>query len=94
LRNEVADNENYNMTIHNHFEVKERVVQSKLYKVLDQLPKGGVHHIHTTAQFPLATYLKLTHDERVYFSEKDKMFKVFPKADQVEDGYISCKLLR
>ena len=88
LRNQVADNENFNMTIHNHFEQKSKIMDSKLYKVLDQMPKGAVHHMHTTAQFSLDVYKKLTYDDKAYYCEKENMFKVFTSADQVEEGYI------
>lgn len=51
---------------------------SKLYKALDLMPKGGIHHIHTTAANSVDSYLELTYDERVYYSDRFRLFKVYP----------------
>ena len=51
---------------------------SKLYEVLNLMPKGGLHHLHTTAAPSVDFYLKLTYNESVYFNEREKMFKVAP----------------
>lgn len=58
------------------------------------MPKGGLHHVHTSAANPLAAYLHLTYDDRVYFSARERLFRVYPKHENVEDGYIQCQVLR
>jgi len=79
LREEVANNEYMNRTIHNYFENKKIMETSKLFKLLNAMPKGGIHHIHTTAAIPIEAYLQATYDDRVYYSERDQLFKVYPK---------------
>lgn len=71
LREEVANNEYMNRTIHNYFKNKKIMEESKLFKLLNSMPKGGIHHIHTTAAIPIDAYLKATYDERVYYSERE-----------------------
>jgi hypothetical protein len=93
-RDEIANNEKYNLTIHNFFENKEKMENCKLFKALDLMPKGGIHHIHTTAANSADSYMKLTYDERVYYSERFRLFKVYPKHLDVEDGYLQCTQLR
>jgi len=58
------------------------------------MPKGAIHHIHTSAAPPVDVYVKLTYDPFVYFNERDAIFKVFPKEHQVEDGYLKCVTMR
>jgi hypothetical protein len=56
-RDEVANNEYLNRTIHNYFENKAIMESSKLFKMLNCMPKGAIHHIHTTAANPIDAYL-------------------------------------
>ena len=42
------------------------------------MPKGGLHHIHTTAAPSADFYVKLTYNDCVYFNEREKLFKVVP----------------
>ena len=58
------------------------------------MPKGAIHHIHTSAAPPVDVYLELTRDPIVYYNEREKLFKVFTKTSQVEDGYVSCVEMR
>lgn len=67
-REEIANNEFLNRTIHNYFENKAVMEGSKLFKMLNCMPKGAIHHIHTTAANPIDAYLKLTYDDRIYYS--------------------------
>ena len=67
---------------------------SKLFKALNLMPKGAIHHIHTTAANSVDSYLKLTYDDRVYYSERFRLFKVYPKHLDVEDSYLKCVDLR
>jgi len=71
MREEIANDENYNTTIHNFYDHKEKMEASRLFKALNAMPKGAIHHIHTTAAIPVDAYVKLTYDERTYYSERD-----------------------
>lgn len=65
-----------------------------LYKVLNAMPKGAIHHLHTTAANPIEAYLKLTYDDRVYYNAREGLFKVYPKHEGVADGYLATTTLR
>ena len=67
---------------------------SKLFKMLNVMPKGAIHHIHTTAANPIDAYLKLTYDDRTYYSQREDLFKVYPKHQNVEEGYLQTTVLR
>lgn len=58
----------YDATIHNFYSVKDELMKSKLYDLLNKMPKGGLHHIHTTAAVPLDAYFECTKDDATYFS--------------------------
>lgn len=66
---------------------------SKLYYILDAMPKGGLHHLHTTAAPSVECYVRLTYNPAVYFNEREKIFKVAPKGLD-EDGYLRCVDMR
>ena len=93
-REEIANDHTYNTTIHNFFVHKEQLEKSNLYKALNVMPKGAIHHIHTTAANPINAYLKLTYDDKTYYSQRDRLFKVYPKHEGVADGYIQCTQMR
>ena len=57
------------------------------------MPKGAIHHLHTSAAPPVDVYLRLTYDPIVYFNEREGLFKVYPQHDK-EDGYVSCVEMR
>ena len=57
------------------------------------MPKGGLHHLHTTAAPSVDFYLKLTYNDFVYFNEREKLFKVAPKGLD-EDGFVKCTEMR
>jgi len=42
------------------------------------MPKGGLHHLHTTAAPSVDFYIQLTYNDAVYFNEREKLFKVAP----------------
>lgn len=83
----------FNVVIRDFYDNRGKVESSKLYEVLDRMPKGALHHIHTSAAPPVATYVKLTYDPIVYFNEREGLFKVFPQHEK-EDGYVSCVEMR
>ena len=45
------------------------------------MPKGAIHHIHTSAAPPVDVYVSLTHDPIVYYNEREKIFKIYPKGE-------------
>lgn len=57
------------------------------------MPKGAIHHIHTTAAPPVGTYMELTYEDIVYYNDREMMFKVFPKHKKL-DGYLQCTKMR
>ena len=93
-RNEIANDHTYNTTIHNFFEHKARLEKSMLFKALNVMPKGAIHHIHTSAANPIDAYMKLTYDDKTYYSKRDGLFKVYPKHENVAESYIQCVQLR
>lgn len=93
-REEVANDHTYNATIHNFFQNKAMLEASKLYRALNVMPKGGLHHIHTSAANPVNAYIQLTYDDKVYWSQHERLFKVYPKHEGVAEGYIQCTKLR
>jgi hypothetical protein len=50
-------NPSFNVVIRDFFESKNLIENSKLFAVLDMMPKGGVHHIHTMASPTVDNYL-------------------------------------
>jgi hypothetical protein len=42
------------------------------------MPKGGLHHLHTTAAPSADFYVSLTYHDFVYFNEREGLFKVAP----------------
>ena len=57
------------------------------------MPKGAIHHLHLTASCSVDFLISLTYDDIVYYSDKDSLFKVFPKGG-VLPGYIKVNDLR
>jgi hypothetical protein len=58
------------------------------------MPKGSIHHLHTSAAPPVEVYLKMTYDDMVYYNERDGIFRVFPIAEDAEEGYVQCNVMR
>ena len=66
---------------------------SKLYKILSSMPKGGLHHIHSCGSGSVECFLELTKNDIVYFNERERVFKVAPKGND-DDGFVKCNDLR
>lgn len=94
MRENIANHGELNRTIHDFFENKKVMETSDLFNILNTMPKGAIHHLHTTAANPIDAYLKLTYDDRVYYNNREKLFKVYPKHEGVLDGYVKCTDLR
>ena len=94
MRDEIADNAVLNRTAHNFFEHKEVMESCRLFKALNKMPKGALHHLHTSAAIPIEAYVEVTYDDRVYFSQRESLFRVYPKHENVADGFLKCTELR
>jgi cell division protein YceG involved in septum cleavage len=57
------------------------------------MPKGALHHIHTTASPSVEEYIKITYDPCVAFNEREGLFKVLLGKEQL-DGYLKCTEVR
>lgn len=86
-------NPTYNVVLHNFFDNKDKIQQSQLYKVLDAMPKGALHHVHTTAAPNVDTYIELTYEKETHYNEREGLFKVFPDMRH-EDGYMATTEVR
>lgn len=93
LKSKLA-NPMFNIVLRDFYDNFRKVEESKLYEVLNKMPKGAIHHIHTSAAPPVDVYLSLTYDPIVYYNERERLFKVFPVGCQKEDGYVSCVEMR
>lgn len=72
-------------------------MESDLYKIFQKLPKGGLHNIHLNGAINSKTLLNLTYNSCVYFSQRDKYFKIARDSSQApteEDGYLPCLDIR
>lgn len=78
----------YNVTIHDFYKVKESLESHQLYKVLAAMPKGGLHHVHTTAAPHVDIYIELTYEPETYYNERQGLFKVFCGPSKKEDGFV------
>lgn len=58
------------------------------------MPKGGLHHVHTTAAPHVDVFIELTYDPVTYYNEREGLFKVFVNRANVQDGYVQCKEMR
>ena len=82
------------MTIHDFYDVKDKLMETQLYQVLDKMPKGGLHHVHTTAAPHVDVFIELTYDPATYYNEREGLFKVFVTPDLKEDGFVQCEEMR
>ena len=57
------------------------------------MPKGALHHIHTSAAPHVDTYIELTYEKETHYNEREGLFKVFPDMHH-EDGYVPCTVMR
>ena len=69
-------------------------MQTQLYNVLSKMPKGGLHHVHTTAAPHVDVFIELTYEPETYYNERQGLFKVFQNPESKEDGFVQCIELR
>ena len=58
------------------------------------MPKGGLHHVHTTAAPHVDIFIELTYDPVTYYNEREGLFKVFENYQNVQDGFVQCQEMR
>lgn len=90
----IADDGEKDRVLMNFFEQKEFMEGSGLFAALNTMPKGALHHTHTTANNPIDAYFELTKDDKVYFNTRDRLFKVYPKHKDIANGYQQCNTIR
>lgn len=75
------------------FEAVPTMKGSALFQLLDQMPKGGLHHLHTGSTPSAEFYVSLTYEESCFYDPLKKLFKVSfgPVADP---GFRRCNDLR
>ena len=66
----------YNVTIHDFYEVRETLLGTQLYSILDKMPKGALHHVHSSAAPHVDAYIELTYEPVTYYNEREGIFKV------------------
>ena len=84
----------YNVTIHDFYAVKDGLMKTPLYQVLSDMPKGALHHVHTTASPHVDVFIALTYEEETYYNERQGLFKVFQNPKNKEDGFVKCIEMR
>ena len=84
----------FNTIIHDYFDSAPVLKKSRVYEVLELMPKGAIHHVHLAAAPCLEWYVKLTYNEHVYLNEREKLFKVVVNSSDVEEGYMQCTEMR
>lgn len=67
----MLSNPNYEVVIRDFWSTRKFVEKSPLFEVLNKMPKGAIHHIHTSAAPPVSAYLELTKNPIVYYNEKE-----------------------
>ena len=78
-----------------YYEKLQKLKDSSVFDCLYNMPKPGLHHIHLTAACPIEFLVdKLCYKDIVYFNEKDQMFKVTKRPDQVPENYVKVNDLR
>lgn len=58
------------------------------------MPKGAIHHIHSTAAIPVQAFIKLTKYDFVYFNDRDKLLKCYPNGQNIDEHYVKCNKMR
>lgn len=91
LRDIIASKD-YSCTINRFKELHSLVQASGIYSAINEMPKGAIHHIHSTACIPVEAFLDLTRDDSVYFNDRDKLLKCYPnpKKQQIDSYYVQC----
>ena len=77
-----------------YYDKYQKLINSKLYEALIQMPKPAVHHLHITAAAPVDLLIKLTYYDYVYYNDRAQLFKVSKNGPPKEEGYQKTVTLR
>lgn len=58
------------------------------------MPKGANQHLHSSPAAPPSAFYEVICDARTYYSQEQGVFKVFPKHENIEDGFVQCIKLK
>jgi len=75
------------------YESKKIVENSKIYDVLQKMPKGAQLHSHVAAAFPMDVFINLTYNDNVYFNMEDNRIIVLESGEE-KSGYFTCNSFR
>ena len=89
LRDKIASKD-YSCTINRFKELHEFIQQSEIYRAINLMPKGGIHHIHSTAAIPIEAFIEITREDFVYYNDRDKLLKCYPKQVNIDPYYVKC----
>jgi len=76
-----------------HYSRLKKLLDSDLYHLFKLMPKPTVHHTHLTACADKEFLLRMTEQDEVYYSEKEKKFYC-NGTKPAPIGYIPVNLLR
>jgi hypothetical protein len=93
LRDVIASKD-YSCTINRFKELHHKTQASELYKAMNSMPKAGIHHIHSTAAIPVEAFIEITKEDFVYYNDRTKLLKCYPKHVNVDPHYVKCNTLR
>lgn len=83
----------HNVVLHDFYDMKPEIEKTQLHQILIDMPKGALHHIHTSASPYVEQFIKLTYDPVVAYNEREGMFKVLLGHEKL-DGYVPCVEVR
>ena len=89
LRDEIASKD-YSCTINKFKELHHKINESEIYRAIDSMPKGAIHHIHSTATIPVEAFIDITREDFVYYNDRDKLLKCYPNQKNIDPYYVKC----
>lgn len=91
---DIIASKDYSCTINRFKELHHKIQQSDIYRVINSMPKGAIHHIHSTAAIPVEAFLDITREDFVYYNDREKLLKCYPKQTNIDPHYVKCNQLR
>lgn len=91
---DVISSKDYSCTINRFKELHHIILESDIYRALNIMPKGAIHHIHSTASIPIEAFIEITKEDFVYYNDRDKLLKCYPKQTNIDPYYVKCNDLR
>lgn len=56
-------------------------MKDPLYEILSKMPKGALHHVHSTAAPHVDVFIELTYEPETYYNERAGLFKVYDRPE-------------